>query len=269
MSEYVFKNAAAAEVVQRGIVTNVKGESALPFLHSCPVALSEAWNAFEDYASQCGRGAWYLHVHHTEADIEGLQKSVRWLPGIFDRLNNSRRMRRLGLTGARLSNVYRRGSSYLFVSDSVFTDWYAASVVAFQLVQLCMPSASTQRLIVRLRRGAYGRRAMHEAVGCFMRHFWDRSKYQRSHVTLDPIGNWEVQITTEGGLNMGLLALLMDLFGDQVEDIYIGHKVQLSREKTVFEDDYMETISKHYRPFRFKYLSTFGDFSSYHTAKIK
>lgn len=261
MAQMVISNADAHAIVRRGVVTNVNDGVALPFLHSSPVALSDAWNKFDGYASQCGSGAWFLHLEHTATAPDYLASAARWLPSIMDRLNNSRRMRRLGVTGARLANVYKRGGTYLYVSDSVFADWYACAVVAFSVVQKAMPSATTQRLVVRLRRSAYGRRSMHDCVGAFMRSFWDKSKYHRSHVTLDPIGNWEVQITTESGLSMGLLALLMDLFADAVDFIEVGRKVTISRESTLYESDYMETIAKPFRSFRFRYLQTFGDFS--------
>ena len=242
--------------------TNVNGANALPFIHNEPLALREAWNKFETCVGLCGSSAWFLRVEYPCGSIERAAELTKVLPSVMHRLNNSRRMRRIGVSGARLANVFHRGSSFFYVSDSVFRDWYACLCVAFPLVWRLLPNGCGHKLIIGLRRSGRSRSSASSTAAAFMRAFRERAHWARSRWSLDPLDSWEVSMSTnETGLTMGVFSLLLDSLGDYVEYIQIGRYITISRKNEADDDDYAETLQRPYKNFRFKYLTLFGEFS--------
>lgn len=251
-------------IFRRREVTDVNDRFCLPldqFVHNTPISLNEAWNAFEDMRKIVDRPV-YLRYLHKASSVADLADVVHYLPSIHKALNNSRRMRRIGVSGARVCNVYHRGSSYYYVADSILDGAYSAAVVAFSLSNLSGAFRFNQHLEVYLKHSQTkkGRAVEQQIVGQFVRDLKERCRYLRGSVLIDPIGLYGVRISPDKGLSLGLLLTLLEELGEQIDVVNIGRRISVSFRRLIEEDDYMETLAAGFRCFRFKYFCKFGDF---------
>lgn len=256
--EYIhrmFRQAPLTDVNDRNCLTLNK------FVHNTPIALHEAWNAFEDMRKLVKTPVYLRFVKRASA-VDALSDVVHYLPSILKAFNNSRRMRRLGVSGARVANVFMRGSHFYYVSDSIFDSPYSAALVAFSLSNMAGALPLNQKLDVFLKHSEtkHGRSIEQQIVGQFMRDLKERCRYLRGSVMVDPIGFYGVRITPDKGVSVGLLLTLLEDLSDQITTIHIGSQISLSFERLIEEDDYMETLAAGFRCFRFKYFTKFGDF---------
>lgn len=229
------------------------------FLHNSPLSLNEAWNEFENTRSLM-RAPVYMRYTHKAGTVERLADVVHYLPSVHKALNNSRRMRRIGVTGARICNVFARGSSFFYVSDTIFDAPYSCAVVAFSLANLVMRDKFISHITVSVKRPLRcGRFVEQELVGKFMRDLKEKARYLRGNMNIDPMGMGDVRIAHEDGLTVGLLLLLLEEMTAHISTIYIGTNISISFDRLVEESDYLETLAAGFRCFKFKYFSTFGD----------
>lgn len=251
----------AVKISQPLAVTNGKGEITYRFddRHVCTVVLSESVSLFND-ACRLLPSPFFVRFEQRANDVQHLAPYARMFPSIHCALNQSRRMRRIGVTGARLCNVFHRGSSFWYVADTVLDSAYSCVVVAYSVLQYYgARGLNTARLVVKLRRHAYGKRAEADTVGEFMRAFREHARYYRGSFEIDPLGCYEVRITpTVGAVSFGLLQMLLEELAQNIDTVYIGSFLTISKTCTAFEDDYEDTVDVRYRRFRMKYFSTFG-----------
>lgn len=228
--------------------------------HVCTVVLSESLQLFKD-ACRLLQTPFFVRFEQRANNVQDLAPYARMLPSIHRALNQSRRMRRLGVTGARLCNVFRRGESFWYVADTVLDSAYSCVVVAYSILQEYGASSwKTSRVIVKLRRHGYGKRSEADTVGAFIRAFREHARYYRGKFEIDPLGCYEVRISpTVGSVSFGLLQLLLEELRTNIDQIYIGSFMRVSTTCTSFDDDFEDTVDVRYRHFRMRYFSPFGD----------
>ena len=244
-------------------VTNVKAENRLPSeLPTEVIALNQAVREYHDIVSRC-KSPWFVRYFDKADTIEQLLRPVKLMPLTMHALNQSKRLRRLGVSGARLVNTYPRRNSFAFVANCVFTTWEGCAAFAWKF--MFFAGMEGRRVVVSLPRlrGRRGRDT--ERVGEFIRKFYQKTTYWGKNISLDPIGELDILVTRKNGraFNYDTLVMLMDWFGDDISHISVGAgfgaDLVISRSELFDEENYECTQRHRDRPCKYRYLTRFGE----------
>lgn len=247
----------------KNALTNVKSEKNLPSDNPTEVvALNQAVREYRDIVSKC-HAPWFVRYFTTANLPEHLVGAVKLMPLTMHALNQSKRLRRIGVSGARLVNTYPRAHSYAFIANCVFTTWEGCAAFAWKF--LFFAGLEKRRIVVTLPR-VKGRRVRdEERVGEFIRKFYSKSTYWGKNVALDPIGELDIVVTRKNGkpMNYDTLVLIMDWFGDDISHISFGTgydaDLVISR-RELFDEENFEATQRHRdRPCKYRYLTRFGE----------
>ena len=215
----------------------------------------------ERLAAENSDVCWFFHYEVVKNTPEQLKDAARLFPSVMRAINCSRVLRRVGVSGVRISNCFARGRSSCFVTDCLFQDWYACAAFVnplFQMLRGCMPS----HISVELNRMHFkGRFVRKQDIDAFLRDFYEKSGYCPAMVNtfVNKDGFVEFVGRNDGALPYGLIASLMRCMRGYIVRIYLGgFGMSISTTSTIRKDDYEVALAKWRRAFRFRPIQFFG-----------
>ena len=260
--DYIVPALKARRFVKRSARSYLSNEFALTTDVNFTADYSRRINHLERLANGFADSCWFFHYEVVKTSPVQLKDAARLFPSVMRALNCSRVLRRVGVTGARISNCYVRGlSSHVFVTDCLFIDWFGCAAFVNPLYQLLkggMPSHISVELNRKRFKGRYIRK---QDVDAFLRDFYERSGYCPAMVNayVNSDGFVEFVGRSNKPLPYGLIAALMRCMREYINRIFLGgFNMSISTTSTIARDDYEVSLSKWRREFRYRPIQFFG-----------
>ena len=269
--------------VQKKVLFGPDGKTVLPI----PITLVNSSNALT-YEGLDGRNDW-LSMERSIAAMRNLSKNYAkgWffrvrvvcddkqlksyasvLPSLFRHLNQSRRLRRIGVDTVRLANDYVTDSGAVcFITDGFCTDMQTLSLIALPLAH-SLRCGGTFEVTFKVGRS----NKIHLSVveqRKFMRPILNRindlSKYYGSlrSANFDVVEGATVRFSFTDAVPVGVFDALLQKFGDSISYITFGRgRLEVAPTWLLEDNDYKITTAKWLRSAHYRRVCLTGRFFS-------